>query len=226
MILYIDIETLPAPNPAAIAEIAAGIKPPRTLKKAETIAAWEKDEKPAAIEEAVAKTSFDALYGRIACIAWAFDSGPVAATSSNMSEAEALTYFYGQVSEACQINYHGGSTDKTLTVAGHNVAGFDLPFLRQRSIILGIKPPISVMAAMAAKPWDKTVADTMLMWSADREKRVSLDKLCKALGIKGKDGFDGSMVAETWPTDPQKVISYCRDDVERVRAIYSRMVFA
>jgi hypothetical protein len=66
----------------------------------------------------------------------------------------------------------------------------------------------------------------MLMWSPSREKRVGLDKLCRALGVPGKGDFDGSMVAETWPVDPQKVIDYCKGDVERVRAIYRRMTFA
>ena len=64
-----------------------------------------------------------------------------------------------------------------------------------------------------------------LMWSPDREKRVSMDKLCKALGIPGKDGFDGSMVAATWPVDPQKVIDYCKQDVERTRQMYKRLTF-
>ena len=65
----------------------------------------------------------------------------------------------------------------------------------------------------------------MLMWSSSRERRVSLDKLCRALGVPGKNGFDGSMVAETWPVDPRKVMEYCMDDVRRVREVYKRLVF-
>jgi hypothetical protein len=63
------------------------------------------------------------------------------------------------------------------------------------------------------------------MWSQDREKRASMDKLCKAFGIEGKGDFDGSMVAATWPVDPQKVVDYCCADVERTRALYYRMTF-
>ena len=77
--------------------------------------------------------------------------------------------------------------------------------------------------AFAAKPWDKEVADTMLIWSADRDKRVSMDKLCKAFGIAGKGEFNGSMVAETWPINPQKVIDYCKDDITRTRLIFKRL---
>ena len=78
---------------------------------------------------------------------------------------------------------------------------------------------------MSAKPWDACIADTLLMWSGDPHKRGSMDKLCKVLGIPGKGDFDGSMVASTWPTDPQKVISYCEDDVIRTRSIYQRLTF-
>lgn len=109
---------------------------------------------------------------------------------------------------------------------GHNIAGFDLPFLKARSIILAVKPPSVLIKAMNAKPWDICIADTMLLWNPDSQKRASMDKICKAFGIDGKDDFDGSMVAETWPVDPQKVIDYCEDDVRRTRAMYKRMTFS
>ena len=64
------------------------------------------------------------------------------------------------------------------------------------------------------------------MWSADPQKRVSMDKLCKALGIEGKGDFDGSMVAKTWETDKQKVIDYCKDDVSRTRQIYKCLTWS
>ena len=120
---------------------------------------------------------------------------------------------------------HSRIDSETHTYVGHNLAGFDLPYLKHRAIVHGIKPPASLMRAMNAKPWDSSIADTMLMWSADRERRVGLDKLCRAMGIKGKDGFDGSMVAQTWPVDPERVIAYCKDDVERVRALHARLTF-
>ena len=65
----------------------------------------------------------------------------------------------------------------------------------------------------------------MLMWSSDQHKRGSMDRICRALGIPGKGDFDGSMVATTWPVDPEKVIAYCKDDVERTRQMYKRLTF-
>ena len=53
-----------------------------------------------------------------------------------------------------------------------------------------------------------------------------MDKLCKAFGIKGKEGFDGSMVNNEWVNgDRSKVIEYCKDDVRRTIEIYNRITF-
>jgi len=215
MILTFDLETLPTNDPEIIEELAKGIKPPATHKKQETIDAWMIENKESALKELVAKTSFDGALGRIACIAWSIDDEPVFASGAEYTELEAIKVFYDFINMECH----------DVTFCGHNLAGFDLPFLKHRSIIHGIKPPKSLLQAMNAKPWDSCIADTMLMWSSDSQKRASMDKLCKALGIQGKEGFDGSQVAETWPVDPQKVIEYCKDDVRRTRAIYKRINF-
>lgn len=225
MKIYLDIETLPCNDPSAIGEIHSKVSPPKTLKKAESIASWWVDEGEQAKVDAVAKTSFDGMYGRICVICFATDDGPVEAVAGN-NETQLLLEFYGLFNESVNTRIHNGTTQQEVTIVGHNVAGFDLPFIRHRSIINSIKPPLALLKAMNAKPWDSCIADTMLMWSSDREKRVSMDKLCKAFGIHGKGDFDGSMVAQTWPTDPQKVIDYCVKDVERTREIYKRLTWS
>ena len=49
-------------------------------------------------------------------------------------------------------------------------------------------------------------------------------ELCNILGIKGKtEGMDGSLVYDTWQTDPHKVIEYCHDDVTLVKEIHARL---
>lgn len=242
-ICYFDIETLPCQDEQLIADWRAeltaeaelaklSVKAPANYKDQEKIDAYIADKidelmtgLDAALEAKVAKTSFDGLYGSIACIGWAFGDGEVQCTNPNPTEAEIIAEFYAAIESALEVTYHGGSTSTPLQVCGHNLAGFDLPFLKARSIILGIKPPPGIWRAMKAKPWDECLQDTMLLWSSDSQKRVSMDKLCKVLGIQGKDGFDGSMVAATWPTDPQKVIDYCCDDVSRTRSIYKRLTF-
>lgn len=216
MTIFMDLETLPTNDPEIIAELAKTITAPATHKKQETIDKWMEENAADALNDLVAKTSFDGLYGRIACIAWAMDDGEIHATGSDDSEREAIAKFYDYLSFDIIAGH----------VCGHNIHAFDLPFLKHRSIILGIRPPSLLAAAMGAKPWGSEVSDTMLMWSQDKQKRASMDKLCRVLGIAGKGDFDGSMVAETWPIDPQKVIDYCCDDVRRTREIYKRLTFA
>jgi 3'-5' exonuclease len=216
MILTFDTETLPTNDQSIIDELAKGIKPPATHKKQETIDAWMIENKDSALKDLVAKTSFDGMYGRTACLAWQIDDEFIFATDANHSESEAIHLFYDFVDKECRDD---------IKFCGHNIVGFDLPFLKHRSIILGIKPPKSIREAMSAKPWDSCIQDTMLMWSTDSQKRASMDKLCRAFGIDGKGDFDGSMVSETWLVNPQKVIEYCKEDVSRTRKIYKRINF-
>jgi len=75
------------------------------------------------------------------------------------------------------------------------------------------------------KPWGEQVFDTMTEWAGLKDK-ISLGRLCKVLGLKGKDGMTG---ADVWPTVQDgrldEVAEYCREDVRRVREIYQRMTF-
>lgn len=224
MIITFDIETLPTNDPAVIAELESSISAPAQYKKPDSIAEWMKENKDSALKDAVSKTSFSGMYGRIACIGWAIDDGDVVSTGASDSEEVAITRFFDAITDL--VVYHkAGYVHQEIVFCGHNVHGFDLQFLKHRAIILNIRPPKPLIEAMMAKKWSPLIADTMLMWSDDPHKRGSMDRLCKAFGIPGKDGFDGSMVAETWPVDPEKVIEYCKDDVERTRKIYKRIMF-
>ncbi len=212
-----DIETLPTNDQSIIDDIAATIKPPGSIKKAESIKAWMDENYEQALVDAISKTALDGMYGRIACIAWHHPhTDHMMSTDKYMTEHEAISSFY------TWLRQHGEDD-----FCGHNIAGFDLPFLKHRSMILGIKPPSNILKAMNARPWDDCIKCTMLMWSSDKSKMVSMKKLCKVFGIPyDHDGFNGSMVAETWGTDPDKVIQYCRDDVARTVEIYKRLTFA
>lgn len=223
--LILDIETLPTTDAEIIAEIEASIKAPANYSKPETIAKWMEENKPQALKDAVHKTGFSGLYGSIACICYAIDDGEVYSVDCLCGEKKMLENFYSHVYDVTSITTHSGIVGMDLQIVGHNVAAFDLPFIKHRSIINQVKPIPALLKAMNAKPWDSCIADTMLMWSADKEKRASMDKLCRAFGIPGKSDFDGSMVADTWPTDPRKVIDYCKADVIRTREIYKRLTF-
>ena len=220
--IYFDIETLPSDDPAIIADIAAGIKPPGNLKKAETIEAWERDEKPGAVLEAVRKTALDGTFGRICCIGFAVNDD--AADVRYGDEAETITAFFAWLIDAARISDY--TERQSAIFIGHNILSFDLRFLWQRCVVNGIRPPAFI--PFNAKPWDGKVFDTMTAWNPAREKSISLDKLCRALGVPSSKGdLDGSKVAEYWQAGKhQEVAAYCMADVEAVRQCHKRMVFA
>mgnify|MGYP001572090785 FL=1 len=221
MRLYLDIETLPTEDDAVIADIAAGIAPPGNMSKAETIAKWEADAKPALVLEAVKKTSFDATFGRICCIGWAFeDEKADTMMTPDFSEAELLFVFCVKVSE------RAGRNESRLEVVGHNVS-WDLRFMLQRCIVNSVKPPHALMAAMQSRPWGDSICDTMLMWNPERERRISLDRLCKVLGVPTSKGdMDGSKVYDAYRTGEfEKIATYCAADVEATRNVFKRLSF-
>ena len=211
MRVFLDIETIGTEDPDVIAEITAGIMPPGNISKAETIAAWETEKKPALVAEAVKRTSFDGGLGRVICVGIAFGTEPADAISG--SEVGTL------VSVDAML-----SNDATATIVGHNV-GWDVRFLWQRFVVNNIQPPAVIVKAAKAKPWD--IEDTMTMWNPDRERKISLDRLCKVLGVPSSKGdMDGSKVWDAYRAgEIDKIADYCRRDVEAMRACWARMTF-
>lgn len=216
--LFLDIETLPTSRADVRDYIAAAVKPPGNISKAETIAKWMAESKPEAVEEAIARTGLDGSFGRVCVIGWAFDNAPVSVVHAADDESYVLQEF------AHWMDKNPLST----TVVGHNVSSFDLRFLVQRFIVNGIRPPMVIHRAAMAKSWEADkVFDTMVQWNPDKDKRVSLDKLCFALGIPTpKTDLDGSKVAAYVAAGRiDDVVAYCRRDVEAVRLVHARMTF-
>jgi hypothetical protein len=212
--IYLDLETLPCEDEALKAEVAAGITPPGNYKKPETIAEWEKNEKPKLIEEALARTGLDGGFGRVLCIGWAIDDAPVQVACEN-EERLLLQLFLDELSEPL--------THKMPVIVGHNIAGFDLRFLWQRCVVNGLFPS-GLFTAMHAKPWDKCINDTMLMWHP--QNKVSLIKLCKILGIEKADPVDGSQVYQLLKAGKlDDIIAHCKSDVEATREVHRKLTF-
>lgn len=223
MNLYLDIETLPTDRADVREYIAAGVTHPGNISKAETIAKWNEESRPAAVEEAVAKTGLDGSFGRVCVIGWAIDDGPVRTIYSADDERQLLTEF----AHALKDDVAPSELFDTCVV-GHNVCAFDLRFLTQRFIVNGIKPPFSIDRAARAKPWeDAKVFDTMVQW-AGVGNRVSLEKLCLALGIPNpKTDITGATVAAAVTAGRiADVAAYCAGDVHACRAAHLRMTFA
>lgn len=214
--ITLDIETIPSQEGWVYDYVAADVRPPGQMKKAETIAAWYESEHANAVQDALAKTSFDGAMCHIICIgAQIDDSEPVTFYADHhLKERDMLTAFY---------QFIHGLGDYAHQFIGHNAVQFDMKLIRHRGIILGVNPP-PVLARLDNDKWGDKIYDTMLRW--DAKNFISLDKLCLALGIPGKNGFSGKDIYKAWQEGRHEQIQdYCKDDVRKTRAVFKRMGF-
>jgi len=167
-------------------------------------------------EEAYQRSAFDGTFSRIVVIGLLILSdgmmpqGAMAWYGEN--EAQLLRKFWDKI----------GELRPTLWIT-HNGLGFDLPFLKKRSVIHQIKPPFEVnLAKFRTDP----VYDTMAVWSNwDMRGWVKLDVLARALQVPTKSG-SGDRVADMWKKqDGKDVAMYCLQDTYVTYACYCRMTF-
>lgn len=213
--VYFDIETLPCQDETYLSELERKVKPPANLKKPESIEKWLADNRKNAAKDALAKTSFDGGRGHVCTIAWAKNDGEINVrhAKTTADERSIIADFFDDFDP-----YH-----KEVLV-GHNIAGFDIGFLRKRAVYLGVKMPPPNSFPRDPKPWDRSIVDTQAAWAGGRDF-IKMDELCQILGIQGKDGFDGSMVADAWARgEHDKIAEYCKDDVWRTREIHKRFI--
>lgn len=240
MNLFLDIETIPSQDPAIreriLAEIEqekASVTAPGNYSKPDAIASYiekKRAELDASLDERYRKTALDGGRGHIVCIGAAVDDAevqvaswdPTTAADAAIAEARMLESFFAAIQRRSEKQTFSG-----YRWIGHHVRGFDLRFLYQRCVALGIRPKVHI--PHLADPVSTDVFDTMIAW-AGIGGRISLANLCDILAITGKgselDGeeIDGSKVWDFVSRgEVGKVARYCAGDVERVREIYRRM---
>lgn len=220
--IFFDIETIPCQLPGVLDEFKAAVTAPATYKKPESIAEWLKENRDSEGEAAWLKTSFDGGMGHVVCIGLAVDNEPARsyqvradAYGNREEERNVLEWFFNDLTDI------GRSV-----LVGHNIIGFDLPFLWKRCMVLGVKPP-QWFPRNPSKYASEMVRDTMNLWDMEQRAGGSMDRICRLLGIPGKGDVSG---ADVWPMvkagDIEAVAAYCRADVERTRAMFKRMTFA
>ena len=230
-VISLDIETIPIQDPTVKAAMEKDVNdqifnlsPPSSYSKPKQ-EEWllaKQDELKASVEEKYRKLSFDATSNHIISFAVTSDNGDrraftVASLDAINEEKRIMREFFDYLSDFPR-ELHGGA----LVFVGHNIVGFDLKIIQQRSMILGIRPPYNL--PFNTKPWDLNPYDTMVQW--DGRNSVSMDKLCKAFGIQGKGDVDGSMVYDMFLAEKFKEIAdYNLDDTDKALRIYQRMTF-
>ncbi|MBH0208647.1 MAG: hypothetical protein HP495_09070 [Nitrospira sp.] len=167
-------------------------------------------------DESYAKSAFDGTFSRIVCIGLLEFSDQMEARSAiawyGENERELLRQFWARLAQ-----------DRPTLYITHNGLGFDLPFIKKRSIINQVKPSIDInLAKFRTEP----VYDTMAIWSNwDTRGWVKLDVLARALQVDTKSG-SGAQVAEMWEKrQGRELAQYCLQDTYVTYACYCRMNF-
>lgn len=157
--------------------------------------------------------ALNALRGCVVCIGVLVDDG-IAVTA---------TTFAGEDERGIIGNFWSVLKPNDLLV-GHNVLDFDLPFLQQRSWILGIKPSSRLDTR---RYYTKDVIDTLQLWTnwTGSKKGVTLDTLGSVLGCGRKTG-EGAKVAQWWAErDIERIKKYCLDDARLAYRVYCRLMY-
>lgn len=108
-------------------------------------------------------------------------------------------------------------------LVGHNITGFDLPFLIRRSWLLGVEIPPGIFTG--GRFFAPHIIDTMRVWACGnygRDTFTKLDTLAKAFGLGAKNG-NGAEFAALWATDRTAAAAYLRNDLELTWNIARRM---
>lgn len=189
--------------------------------KDECVTLWEERfaaiKAPEVAEEKWRKTALDGTRGEIVVIGFMLDGAAESMHRQlNESEGDLLQNFYDTLAR------HITST-KPLFI-GHNIGGFDLKFLFQRSVILGVEPSVNLPIHGRH---GQDYFDNMVEWTGNRNSFIKQDALAKALGLPGKpDDIDGSKVWDFVRDGMvERVAEYCCDDVAQAHAIYRRLNF-
>jgi len=192
--------------------------------KPETVAAKYEEAKAGMWDEFVSKAALSPLTGRVLAIGFKPPGGEVqvrhlAGPASDSKEDALLSVFW-------RLTMRAIASKESLV--GHNILGFDLPFLLRRSWLLGVEPTADIYDG---RYWHRCYIDTMKRWQCGsyQERFVKLDALAQAFGVLRKLDTGGVSGAEFsrfyWGSaeERQLAIEYLVRDVEITAAVAGKM---
>lgn len=167
-------------------------------------------------EEFVATAALSPITGRILVIG--YRSTEKNTTLIHEAEESVLIAEFWKKYEACR------SAGRKMV--GHNIGGFDIPFIVRRSWLLDIPVPTTVFDKGR---WldSSTLVDTLSLWKCGTNDGAKLDLLGRAFGVGGKtEGVNGSDFSRLYfgsPEEKAKALEYAARDVVVTAGIATRM---
>lgn len=113
-------------------------------------------------------------------------------------------------------------SETTDMIVGHNIKGFDVPFILRRSWLLGIQTPVDIVRGRYIN--DRFI-DTMERWACGTRDTISLDNLSKAFGLPGKSGSGKDFAGQYMLGGDfkKKALDYLRNDLLMTHAVAKGM---
>jgi hypothetical protein len=176
--------------------------------------------------------SLSATSGRILSIA--IHEGPVAGFDLGGVEQRETERVFGIDENGAEqdenksllafLDYMKGFDPDMDELVGHNILGFDLPFIFQRCLVhcISARPLVDLGEYRV-----RGVFDTMHEWWMGAKRFVSLDDIAWALGIESSKTAtaEGSKVFELYQAGKlAEIREYNLNDVRVTRKVYERMV--
>jgi 3'-5' exonuclease len=181
-------------------------------------------------EIAFGETALQGSLGKLLCIGMTIDNDERAekpcvcgqnkdTKELHLDEAKTLTQFWNHLD---RIKFDANRD----LIVGHNILGFDLPFLYHRSMICSVKPSRQLLNG---KPWEIAVYDTMDKWQMGKYyEKVGLEELALAFGLDcPKKGAvnGGNLLTAYHEGKHEEIREYCLKDVLCTRELYYKMTF-
>ena len=219
MKIVLDIETVQAPRDEwarLVGRLPSSDAVTSVENTDDLFSRAEADEQRRSENELYERSAFDGTFSRIICIG-------VLSFSDAMEPQGSLCWYGSNEKELLRQFWTRLAQDRPSLFITHNGLGFDLPFIKKRSVIHQVKPSVDIsLARFRVEP----VFDTMAVWS-NWETRgwVKLDVLARALNVETKSG-SGKQVADLWAKGQRREIAeYCLQDTYVTYACYCRMNF-
>ena len=218
-VIFIDIETVPR------------VPDFYKLDKYEQELWEEKKGKHRTEDETIEQFYFNnagifAEFGKIICISVGM------LEYDGMFQNFTLKSFYGDdevklLSDFNQFLVQQHKARKNLTLCGHNIREFDVPYICRRNLINGLSLPDYFETLQTKKPWEAGLLDSMDWWKfGDFKNYISLKLLAYCLGIPSpKDDISGKDVGKVYWQDKEleRIKTYCQKDVLTVAQILLKL---
>lgn len=222
--LFIDLECVPAVP--SFFDLDEWMQTLREKKWSRMLSNWNDDDMLSASDLYEHRSGIFAEFGKIIVIStWILTKQPdwtyqIRTKSFAWDDERALLVAFFDM-----LNTY--YTKQTNVLCWHNIKEFDIPYICRRAMVHGLVLP-DILDLQGKKPRENNHLDTLELWKFwDRKNFVSLDLLCRVLGVQTpKTDISGEQVARVYRDDKDlpRITEYCERDVVAVAEVLLKMM--